>query len=152
MILQTTSPELYVGLPEGYRRKVLCPISQFTLEEITESVLKLYDVTPEEVFSKSRKGAIVNARMIIIYLTCQTEKYSLQEIGRKTGGRDHSTVIYNRDTVIDRMEVDKVFKAEVDRAASIVCARWDAVQAHRISEVTMPEKRIVQQSFELQFY
>lgn len=62
---------------------------------------------------------MVVPRMIIIYLTMKTEKYTLKSLG-KILGMDHTTIIYSRDQVKDLMTVDKQFKAQVEHAEAKV--------------------------------
>jgi len=113
------SPEIYVGLPANSKHQVLNPFTSLSLEGITAAVSPLYNLTKDQIFARTRKRNIVIPRMIIIYLTLKTGKYTLKGLG-KLIGMDHSTIIYSRDTVIDLMSIDKKFTAEVERAEKAV--------------------------------
>ena len=53
----------------------------------------LFDVTLEDLRSKSRTRTLTNARQIAMYLLRELTDMSLPRIGQELGGRDHTTVI-----------------------------------------------------------
>ncbi|MBU0520528.1 chromosomal replication initiator protein DnaA, partial [bacterium] len=72
------------------------------VERIQETVAEYFKISLEALRGKSRKKEIVFARMIAMTLMCELTEHSLKTIGAFFGGRDHSTVIHARDTIIDR--------------------------------------------------
>lgn len=61
----------------------------------------IYDtlkITEHQLISKRKKGDVVDARQIAMFLLCDSE-YTLKEIGNLFGNRDHSTVIHARDKI-----------------------------------------------------
>lgn len=56
-------------------------------------IQKELKISRENVISKSRKGEIVDARRIIIFIAKKNSKLSLNKIGKFVGGRDHATVL-----------------------------------------------------------
>lgn len=63
------------------------------IEQIKRIVCGRYRLSKAEIETNSRKPRVVIARQIGMYLANQLG-YSLPEIGRRFGGRDHVTVLY----------------------------------------------------------
>jgi len=84
-----------------------------SIDYIQKLVCDYFEVPVEMVKSKTRKREIVQARQISMYLAKNHTKTSLKSIGSFFGGRDHSTVIYACQTVVDLIETDKKFRSYV---------------------------------------
>ncbi len=98
------------------KRAVKVDNHPLTVDDILETVCQHYHVTPQNVFSKSRKRDYVQARQVSMYLAQKFTKMPTSRIGQLIGGRDHSTVIHSCTTVEQRLKVDKAF---VDELGSI---------------------------------
>jgi len=81
-------------------------------EVITEYICKYYNMDASVLYSQSRSRDVVNARNIAMYLIRRMTNLSLVDIGKKFGGRDHSTVLHSLDNVEQKMRSDPAF-AEV---------------------------------------
>lgn len=64
------------------------------IEEIQRLVAKHYNVTKADMLSSRRNRSIVVPRQIAMYLSKVITPRSLPEIGRRFGGRDHTTVLH----------------------------------------------------------
>jgi chromosomal replication initiator protein len=95
------------------KRAVKVDNHPLTIDDILEAVCQHYDVTPQNVFSKSRKRDYVQARQMSMYLAQKFTKMPTSRIGQLIGGRDHSTVIHSCSAVEQRLKVDKAFADEV---------------------------------------
>ncbi|HPQ39703.1 MAG TPA: chromosomal replication initiator protein DnaA, partial [bacterium] len=67
---------------------------QITAEMVMKQVAQLYDVKVSSLRSKGRSREIAVPRQVAMYLCDQLTGLSLAEIGKKFGGRNHSTVIH----------------------------------------------------------
>ena len=67
---------------------------RITIDEIQRTVCQFYKLDRSEMASKRRARAIVRPRQVAMYLAKVLTPRSYPEIGRKFGGRDHSTVIH----------------------------------------------------------
>lgn len=67
---------------------------RITIDEIQRAVCQFYRVDRTEMASKRRARAVVRPRQVAMYLAKVLTPRSYPEIGRKFGGRDHSTVIH----------------------------------------------------------
>ncbi len=63
-----------------------------TIAQIKRAVCRIFSVTRADIDSPSRARRVVVARHIAMTLARRVTRQSLPEIGRRFGGRDHSTV------------------------------------------------------------
>lgn len=67
---------------------------EITASQILVATASYFDVSIEELQSKSRTRTLVTARQIAMYLLRELTDMSLPKIGQELGGRDHTTVIH----------------------------------------------------------
>jgi chromosomal replication initiator protein len=96
------------------KRAVKVDNHPLTVDDILEKVCGHYNVTQQNVFSKSRKRDYVIVRQVSMYLAQKYTKMPASRIGQLIGGRDHSTVIHSCSTIEQRLKVDKSFSAELN--------------------------------------
>jgi chromosomal replication initiator protein len=84
--LETVQEELR-DLLRSHERRV-------TIDEIQRRVAEHYNIRLSEMTSDRRARAVARPRQVAMYLAKQLTARSLPEIGRKFGGRDHTTVIH----------------------------------------------------------
>jgi len=65
-----------------------------TIEEIQKRVAEHYNIRLADMHSPRRARAVARPRQVAMYLAKQLTSRSLPEIGRKFGGRDHTTVMH----------------------------------------------------------
>jgi hypothetical protein len=71
---------------------VLIPSNK--IELIKRSICKHYGLTRANIESASRKSVVVRPRQIAMYLARKHTDHSYPEIGRRFGGRDHTTILH----------------------------------------------------------
>ena len=64
------------------------------IEDIQKLVASHYNVSRSDILSERRTAAVVKPRQIAMYLAKVLTLRSLPEIGRRFGGRDHTTVLH----------------------------------------------------------
>ncbi|MGW9552499.1 chromosomal replication initiator protein DnaA [Citricoccus zhacaiensis] len=67
---------------------------EITAPTILNETAAYFNLTMEELTSKSRTRTLVTARQIAMYLLRELTEMSLPKIGQELGGRDHTTVIH----------------------------------------------------------
>ena len=67
---------------------------RITIEEIQRRVAEHYNIKLSEMSSERRARAVARPRQVAMFLSKQLTSRSLPEIGRKFGGRDHTTVMH----------------------------------------------------------
>ena len=85
-----------------------------TIEEIQRQVASHYNMRISDMYSARRARAIARPRQIAMYLSKHLTQRSLPEIGRKFGGRDHTTVMHAVKKVDELRATDRHFDADVD--------------------------------------
>ena len=92
---QLTGQEISLKLAEEQLVDILSANrKRVTITEIQRTVCQFYRIDLSEMSSKRRARAVVRPRQVAMYLSKVLTPRSYPEIGRKFGGRDHSTVIH----------------------------------------------------------
>ena len=92
---QLTGQEVSLQLADEQLSDILSANRRrITIDEIQRTVCQFYRIDRSEMSSKRRARAVVRPRQVAMYLAKVLTPRSYPEIGRKFGGRDHSTVIH----------------------------------------------------------
>lgn len=83
------------------------------VELIQKKVAEHYHLEVSEIVGKRRTSIISMARQIAMYISRKLTTHTLQEIGKRFGGRDHGTVIHAMKTVETMLEQDEKAKRTV---------------------------------------
>lgn len=95
-------------------RTISLNADELTLEHIVQSVCSHTGVKKKDLFSKSRKQDITQARQLAMYLCKKHLDLPYSQIGRQIGRRDHSTVLHACNQVSLRLSVEKNYRREVE--------------------------------------
>ena len=87
---------------------------KITIDDIQRKVADYYNLRLSDLLSARRSRAIARPRQIAMYLSKILTTRSLPEIGRKFGGRDHTTVIHAVKKVEDLRVNDVAIDEEVE--------------------------------------
>ena len=87
-----------------------------SIDEIQKLVSEHFELKPLDLVSARRARAVARPRQIAMYLAKRLTTRSLPEIGRKFGGRDHSTVIH----AVRRVEQLRDSDREIDNAVRVL--------------------------------
>lgn len=83
------------------------------VQSIKRFVCKEYDITINDIDSARRSPSLVIPRHIAMYLVKEFTKKSYPEIGRRFGGKDHTSVLHACRNIEKRMAQDQVFACEI---------------------------------------
>jgi chromosomal replication initiator protein len=83
------------------------------IEDIQKLVATRYNVSKADILSERRTAAVVKPRQIAMYLSKTLTLRSLPEIGRRFGGRDHTTVLHAVRKIEKALGDDPGFNEEV---------------------------------------
>ena len=86
------------------KRLLLSPSKVVNPKKIIDSVANFYDLKEKEIISISRKKEIVRPRQIAMYLLREELKSSYPFIGRRFGGKDHTTAIHACEKIVKELE------------------------------------------------
>ena len=111
---QLTGQEVSLQLAEEQLTDILSANRRrITIDEIQRTVCQFYRIDRSEMSSKRRARAVVRPRQVAMYLSKVLTPRSYPEIGRKFGGRDHSTVIHAVRLIEDLRQRDADMDGDV---------------------------------------
>jgi chromosomal replication initiator protein len=87
---------------------------RISIEDIQKRVAEHYNIKLAEMSSSRRSRQVARPRQVAMYLAKQLTSRSLPEIGRKFGGRDHTTVMHAVKKVDELREIDQNFAEDVE--------------------------------------
>ncbi|MGX6646782.1 chromosomal replication initiator protein DnaA [Maricaulaceae bacterium MS644] len=85
-----------------------------TVDDIQKTTASYFDIAVDDILSKRRTKTVVRPRHIAMYLAKTMTTRSLPDIGRRFGGRDHSTVIHAVNKVSCALSTDAALAEDVD--------------------------------------
>lgn len=112
------------------------PAPRATFRGIVRNAAVLAEMPVQKILGKSRFRPEVRVRQAIVWVALRATKLSTVDIGRRLGGRDHSTILHARDQSEAFYERDPEFAAFCERL-------WAATEAEpfgmMLAEVVDPE-------------
>ncbi|MFA6984593.1 MAG: helix-turn-helix domain-containing protein [Arenimonas sp.] len=90
------------------------------IDEIQRIIRNYYGFTKAELIAERRTAKIVHARQVAMYLAKTMTPRSLPEIGRKFGGRDHTTVLHAVRKIEKLLTTDAKLLAEIDALKAMI--------------------------------
>jgi len=85
-----------------------------TIEDIQQKVCDFYNVKISDLLSTRRMQVISKPRQVAMYLSKTLTPKSLPEIGRRFGGRDHTTVMHAVKRIEEACASDREFSNDVE--------------------------------------
>jgi len=92
---------------------------RITIDEIQKKVSSYYNIKLDDLISSRRIRTFARPRQVAMYLSKKLTTRSLPEIGRKFGGRDHTTVIM-RKKIDELKEHDSKFDEDVNLITQMI--------------------------------
>jgi chromosomal replication initiator protein len=89
------------------------PTKIVTPKKILQVVAEFYDLKEKDLLTSSRKQEYVYPRQIVMYLLRKELKSSYPFIGRKLGGKDHTTAIHAYKKITKEIEKEKRCEEEI---------------------------------------
>ena len=102
-----TAQDLLHDLVRANERRV-------TIDEIQKRVAEHFNIKMAEMTSSRRARVVARPRQVAMYLAKQLTSRSLPEIGRKFGGRDHTTVMHAVRKIEELAAADRALAEDVE--------------------------------------
>ena len=83
---------------------------EVSIEEIIKVIAGKLNIKISDIKAHNKNKNIVFARQIAMYLARKLTNCSFPDIGQKIGGRDHSTVIYANNKILNNIKADSKLK------------------------------------------
>lgn len=104
--LETTQDVLHDLLRSNDRR--------ISIDDIQKQVASHFNIRVSDMYSARRSRAVARPRQVAMYLSKQLTSRSLPEIGRRFGGRDHTTVMHAVRKVEELCSTDAAFAEDLE--------------------------------------
>ena len=82
-------------------------LPEVSVERIQETVIDRFGISMQELVGDRRSQSIVYPRQVAMYLCRELTDSSLPKIGKKFGGRDHTTVIHATSKIARLLQEDR---------------------------------------------
>jgi chromosomal replication initiator protein len=99
---------------------IAAPAGTTTAESIQKLVANHYNLKVSELKSKTNCQQVAFPRQVAMYLCKQLTDSSLQDIGRKFGGKHHTTVIHALNKIDRKRKEDTDFDKVVERFVAVL--------------------------------
>jgi chromosomal replication initiator protein len=97
---------------------------EISVEQIQQTVVERFSISLQELTGDRRSQSIVYPRQVAMYLCRELTDSSLPKIGKKFGGRDHTTVIHATSKIAKLIQEDRnVYNLVQELTARIKQAR-----------------------------
>jgi chromosomal replication initiator protein len=111
-----TGPALTVETAETAIRDLIRTheLKRVKIEDIQKLVASHYSVSRADILSSRRTAAVVKPRQVAMFLAKILTLRSLPEIGRRFGGRDHTTVLHAVRKIEALSHTDTILREELE--------------------------------------
>jgi chromosomal replication initiator protein len=97
-----------------------------SIEDIQRKTAEFYKLEMRDFHSPQRTRRVARPRQVAMYLARELTMRSLPEIGKRFGGRDHTTVLHACRRVAALCDEDPLFKQEVEFLKQVLSRRGEA--------------------------
>lgn len=96
---------------------------QTPFRSIVETVCIYYSIKSVDLLSARRTHHIVRARQVVMYLAKQLTLRTLPDIGRRLGGRDHTTILHGVRRITELRTVNEELDRELIDLTAILTGK-----------------------------
>lgn len=89
------------------------PRKNLAVSDVVDKVARYFDVDQSSIYEKTRRKEIVKPRQIIMYILREDFQVSYPAIGKKLGGRDHTTVIHSCEKIKNELKSNSELEEEI---------------------------------------
>ncbi|MDQ0503796.1 chromosomal replication initiator protein DnaA [Xanthobacter agilis] len=113
---QLTSEPVTLEMAENAIKDIIrpCDPKRVRVDDILRIVAKHYNVSRADLLSQRRTANVVKPRQVAMFLAKTLTLRSLPEIGRRFGGRDHTTVLHAVRKIDRLLGTDRALADEIE--------------------------------------
>jgi chromosomal replication initiator protein len=89
------------------------PRKTLAVSDVVDKVARYFDIDQASIYEKTRRKEIVRPRQIIMYILREDFQVSYPAIGKKLGGRDHTTVIHSCEKIKTELKSNSELEEEI---------------------------------------
>ena len=120
MNMESKGRELNITEVKSLIKNNIKPKKNVSIEDIIKTIAHFYNLDEALIYEKTRRKEIVRARQVAMFLLREDFSISFPLIGRKMGGRDHTTVIHSCDKIKHDMETDTELAQELEQIRAML--------------------------------
>ncbi|MCK5425490.1 MAG: chromosomal replication initiator protein DnaA, partial [Emcibacter sp.] len=94
-------------------------VRRVSIDEIQRRVAEYFNIRLSDLLSSRRARQVARPRQVAMYLSKQLTAKSLPDIGRKFGGRDHTTVMHAVKRIDELRMTDSVLEEDIQHLERI---------------------------------
>ena len=108
--------EIDVEMAESELKDFIYPNEnkKITIELIIDMVSEHYDISQADIVSSKKSKNIAYPRQICMYLCRNLTEYSLEDIGKAIGKRDHTTILYGIQKIEKDLKEDRSLQNTIE--------------------------------------
>jgi chromosomal replication initiator protein len=91
------------------------PRKTLAVSDVVDKVARYFDIDQASIYEKTRRKEIVKPRQIIMFLLREDFQVSYPAIGKKLGGRDHTTVIHSCEKIKSELKSNQELEEEISQ-------------------------------------
>ncbi len=118
--IQAKRRDLNINEIKSLIKNNIKPKKNVSTEDIIKTIAHFYNIEESLIYEKTRRKEVVAARQVAMFLLREDFNISFPLIGRKMGGRDHTTVIHSCDKIKHDLETDAGLAQEVEQIRSML--------------------------------
>lgn len=84
-----------------------------TPNQVIKKVANFYNVSEKVFFEKTRKKEVVRPRQIAMYILREDYNNSYPDIGRRFGGKDHTTAMHSYEKIVNELKTNPNLGSEI---------------------------------------
>ena len=90
-------------------------ISKNKIDQVQQLVANHYNITVEDLKSKTRKASVALPRQIAMYICRTVLEESFPKIGIEFGGKDHTTVMHSVEKIKNEIKTNGILEVEINK-------------------------------------
>lgn len=96
------------------------PRRSLAISDVVEKIARYYDIDQSSIYEKTRRKEVVKPRQIIMYILREDFQVSYPAIGKKLGGRDHTTVIHSCEKIKNELKGNDELEEEITQVRMLL--------------------------------
>lgn len=96
------------------------PRRTLAITDVVDKVARFYNIDQSSIYEKTRRKEVVKPRQIIMYILREDFQVSYPAIGKKLGGRDHTTVIHSCEKIKNELKTDDELEEEITQVRMLL--------------------------------
>lgn len=117
---QLKNKELNINEVKNLIKNSTKPKKTTSPKDVIKIIADFYNIEEQSIYEKTRRKEIIKPRQLIMYILREDFSISYPSIGKKLGGRDHTTVMHSCEKIKNEIKTNQVLLQEINQIRSMV--------------------------------